>query len=139
MDKDFDKGQESVFSNKVRAGKRRTYFFDVRKTKSEDFYITLTESTRRFNGDGYNRHKIFLYKEDFNRFLEGLNDAVNHVKTELMPDYDYEQFDRRQEEWEKAQELAKAEEAQASIETSDTTPTEDTSGDLIESDEDMDW
>lgn len=139
MDKDFDKGQESVFSNKVRAGKRRTYFFDVRKTKSEDFYITLTESTRRFNGDGYNRHKIFLYKEDFNRFLEGLNDAVNHVKTELMPDYDYEQFDRRQEEWEKAQELAKAEEAQASIESSDTTPTEDTSGDVIESDEDMDW
>ena len=56
-----------------------------------------------------------------------------------MPDYDYEQFDRRQEEWEKAQELAKAEEAQASIESSDTTPTEDTSGDVIESDEDMDW
>ena len=91
---------ESVYSNKVRAGKRRTYFFDVRKTKGEDFYITITESTKRFNGDGYDRHKIFLYKEDFNRFVESMNDAVNHVKTELMPDYDYEEYERRQKEWE---------------------------------------
>ena len=56
---------ESVFSQKVRAGKRRTYFFDVRKTKGDDYYITLTESTKKFNGNGYERHKIFLYKEDF--------------------------------------------------------------------------
>ena len=91
---------ESVFSKKVRAGKRRTYFFDVRQTKGEDYYLTLTESTRRFNGDGYERHKIFLYKEDFNRFLDGLNEAVNHVKTELMPDYDYDEYTRRHEEWE---------------------------------------
>jgi len=56
---------ESVFSKKVRAGKRRTYFFDVRQTKGEDYYLTLTESTRKFNSDGYERHKIFLYKEDF--------------------------------------------------------------------------
>jgi len=92
---------ESVYTSKVRAGKRRTYFFDVRKTKGEDFYITLTESTRKFNGQGYERHKIFLYKEDFNRFQNGLSDAINHVKTELMPDFDYEQYERRQEEWEK--------------------------------------
>ena len=91
---------ESVYSTKVRAGKRRTYFFDVRKTKGDDFYITLTESTKRFDGDGYERHKIFLYKEDFNRFLTSLGDAINHVKTELMPDYDYDEFTRRQEEWE---------------------------------------
>jgi len=91
---------ESVYSTKVRAGKRRTYFFDVRKTKGEDFYITLTESTKRFDSDGYERHKIFLYKEDFNRFLTSLGDAINHVKTELMPDYDYDEFTRRQEEWE---------------------------------------
>ena len=91
---------ESVYSTKVRAGKRRTYFFDVRKTKGDDFYITLTESTKRFDNDGYERHKIFLYKEDFNRFLTSLGDAVNHVKTELMPDYDYDEFTRRQEEWE---------------------------------------
>lgn len=92
---------ESVYTSKVRAGKRRTYFFDVRKTKGEDYYITLTESTRKFQGEGYERHKIFLYKEDFNRFQNGLGDAINHVKQELMPDYDYEEYERRQVEWEK--------------------------------------
>ena len=101
MDNEDKKKFESVYSSKVRAGRRRTYFFDVKKTKGEDFYITLTESTKRFDGDGYDRHKIFLYKEDFNRFVTGLQDTVNHVKTELMPDYDYEQFERRQAEWEK--------------------------------------
>lgn len=144
MDKDFDKGQESVYSNKVRAGRRRTYFFDVRQTKGEDYYITLTESTRRFNGDGYSRHKIFLYKEDFNRFVDGLQDAIGHVKNELMPDYDYEQFDRRQEEWEKEKQLqasqAEAEPTEPSAEVaSDTTPDTEESVDIIESDEDMDW
>ena len=96
-----DKGRfESVYSKRVRAGKRRTYFFDVRKTRGDDFYLTLTESTRRFDGDGYERHKIFLYKEDFNRFLSSLEEAINHVKTDLMPDYDYDEFTRRQEEYE---------------------------------------
>lgn len=90
---------ESVYSRKVRAGKRRTYFFDVRKTKGDDFYLTLTESTRKFNGDGYERHKLFLYKEDFNRFLDSLEDVINHVKTELMPDYDYDEYTRRHEEY----------------------------------------
>jgi len=83
---------ESVYSKKVRAGKRRTYFFDVRKTKGDDYYLTLTESTKKIPGDGYERHKIFLYK--------ALEDAVNHVKTELLPDYDYDEYTRRQEEWE---------------------------------------
>lgn len=97
----FDKeSEESVFSKKVRAGKRRTYFFDVRKTRGEDYFITITESTRREDGFGYKRHKIFLYKEDFNRFAASLSEVVNHVKTELMPDFDYEEFDRRQAEWE---------------------------------------
>ena len=96
----MEKKFESVYSTKVRAGKRRTYFFDVRKTKGDDFYITLTESTKKFNGDGYDRHKIFLYKEDFNRFMASLEEVVNHVKTELMPDFDYDEFTRRQEEWE---------------------------------------
>lgn len=83
----------------MNAGKRRTYFFDVRQTKGDDFYLTLTESTRRHDGDGYERHKIFLYKEDFNRFLGNLEEAIQHIKTELMPDYDYEEFDRIHEEW----------------------------------------
>ncbi|MEY2949573.1 MAG: DUF3276 family protein [Saprospiraceae bacterium] len=101
MDNDRNSGKfESVFSKKVRAGKRRTYFFDVRKTKGEDYYLTLTESTRKFNDEGYERHKIFLYKEDFNRFLEGLNEAIDVVKKDLMPDYDYDEFTRRNEEYE---------------------------------------
>lgn len=90
---------ESVYSKKVRAGKRRTYFFDVRRTKGEDYYLTLTESSRRMDG-GYERHKIFLYKEDFNRFIESLEETINHIKTELMPQYDYDEFTRRQEEYE---------------------------------------
>lgn len=94
----------SVYSKKVRAGKRRTYFFDVRRTKGDDFYLTLTESTKKFNGDGYERHKIFLYKEDFNRFLLGLEDVINYVKNDLMPDYDYDEFTRRHDEYEEGEE-----------------------------------
>ncbi len=91
---------ESVYSKKIRAGKRRTYFFDIRRTKGDDYYLTLTESTKKFNGDGYERHKIFLYKEDFNRFLDGLEEVINHVKEELMPDYDYDEYTRRHQEYE---------------------------------------
>lgn len=105
MENDRTQNQmDSVYSNKIKAGKRRTYFFDVRKTKGDDFYITLTESTKRFNGNGYERHKIFLYKEDFNRFISGLEEVINKVKTEYMPEYDYDEFMRRQEEWEARQE-----------------------------------
>lgn len=100
MENESNKRADSVFSNKVRAGKRRTYFFDVRQTKGNDYYITLTESTRRYNGDGYERHKLFLYKEDFNRFIDSLQETIDYVKTELLPDYDYDEFTRRQEEWE---------------------------------------
>lgn len=113
---------ESVYSNKVRAGKRRTYFFDVRKTKKEDFYITITESTRRFDGNGYERHKIFLYKEDFNRFEGALSEVISHVKTELMPDFDYDYYAKRQEEWEAQQALEKAQANTEGAETS-TEPT----------------
>ena len=98
MDKDYNKF-ESVHTSKVKAGKRRTYFFDVKKTKSNDYYITITESTKKFENGGVERHKIFIYKEDFNRFVKSLNEAVDLVKNELMPDFDYEQFERRQDEW----------------------------------------
>lgn len=87
-----DKKMESVYSVRVKAGKRRTYFFDVRETRGSDFYVTITESRKRFDTDGYERHKIFLYKEDFNKFLRGLNDTIDHVKTELMPDFDFDAF-----------------------------------------------
>ena len=87
-----DKKMESVYSQRIRAGKRRTYFFDVRETRGNDFYLTITESRKRFDSDGYERHKIFLYKEDFNKFIKGLGEAVDYVKTELMPDFDFDAF-----------------------------------------------
>lgn len=87
-----DKKMESVYSQRIRAGKRRTYFFDVRETRGNDYYLTITESRKKFDSDGYERHKIFLYKEDFNKFLKGLEEAVNYVKTELMPDFDFDAF-----------------------------------------------
>ncbi len=104
---DFDKNKrfESVYSNKVRAGRRRTYFFDVRKTKGSDYYLTITESKKRFEGDGYERHKVFLYKEDFNRFVDGLMQTIDHVKTELMPEYDYDEYTRRHQQYEEENRL----------------------------------
>jgi hypothetical protein len=95
VENDGSHRNSSVYSNKVKAGRKRTYFFDVMKTRGDDYYLTLTESTRRGDGNGYIRHQIFLYKEDFNRFVEGLQDVVNHVKTELLPDFDYDQFAHR--------------------------------------------
>src|ERR1035437_9243684 len=83
---------ESVYSARVRAGKRRTYFFDIRETRGNDFYLTITESRKKFNEDGYDRHKIFLYKEDFNKFIKALTESVDYVKTELMPDFDFDAF-----------------------------------------------
>ncbi|HMU10704.1 MAG TPA: DUF3276 family protein [Ferruginibacter sp.] len=87
-----EKKQDSVYSKRIRAGKRRTYFFDVRETRGNDYYLTITESRKRFDSDGYDRHKIFLYKEDFNKFIKGLGEAVDYVKTELMPDFDFDAF-----------------------------------------------
>lgn len=130
--------RETEYSNKVRAGKRRTYFFDVRRTKGDDFYLTLTESTKRFNDDGYERHKLFLYKEDFNRFIAGLEDAINYVKTELMPDYDYDEFTRRHEEFETQRAL----ENQAEEKDAEALPADDLTIPAsleIENEEDMSW
>ena len=94
-----DNGKIEIYSQRVRAGKR-TYFFDVKSTRSNDFYLTITESKRRYKDDGYyyEKHKIFLYKEDFNKFVEALNETVEHVKTELLPDVDFTQFDNKDEE-----------------------------------------
>ena len=77
---EFDnKEREEVFSKKVRAGKR-TYFFDVKATRSGDFYLTLTESKKRLEDGVFVKHKIFLYKEDFEKFAEGLNETVDYIK-----------------------------------------------------------
>jgi len=119
---------DSVYSQKVKAGKRRTYFFDVRRTKGDDYYVTLTESTRRFNGDGYERHKIFLYKEDFNRFLDKLQDTINHVKSDLLPDYDFDEYTRKHEEWE----------ARRAAEENGTSVDEEQKNE-VQSEDDMSW
>ena len=87
---DFEKAdKEDIFSKVIRAGKR-TYFFDVKSTRNSDFYLTITESKKRMGKDGkmyYEKHKIFLYKEDFEKFLEGLNEVVDYIKTnqEVIP------------------------------------------------------
>ena len=126
---------ESVYSKKVRAGKRRTYFFDVRQTKGNDYYLTLTESTRKFNGEGYERHKIFLYKEDFNRFIASLEDAINYVKEELMPDYDYDEYTRRHEEYDAEYEAEQQNNNGENLEAAAPVVAED----AIDTEEDMTW
>lgn len=76
--------REEIFSKSVRAGKR-TYFFDVKSTRGNDFYLTVTESKKRFEQDGtfkYEKHKLFLYKEDFDKFIEGLNEAIQFIKSQ---------------------------------------------------------
>ncbi|HNE93564.1 MAG TPA: DUF3276 family protein [Chitinophagaceae bacterium] len=87
-----EKKNDSVYSKRIRAGKRRTYFFDVRATRGNDYFLTITESRKRFDDNGYDRHKIFLYKEDFNKFIKALGEAVDYVKTDLMPDFDFDAF-----------------------------------------------
>ena len=77
-----DNGKGEIFSKPVRAGKR-TYFFDVKSTKGNDYYLTITESKKRMGEDGkffYEKHKLFLYKEDFDKFADGLTEVVAYIK-----------------------------------------------------------
>lgn len=91
---DFEKrDNQEIYSKKIRAGKR-TYFFDVKSTKANDYFITITESKKKFEDGTFIKHKIFLYKEDFNKFTEALVDTVDYVKTELMPEYNFDEFTR---------------------------------------------
>ena len=83
-----ERSGEDVFSKPVRAGKR-TYFFDVKATKGNDYYLTITESKRRMDSNGnfaYDKHKIFLYKEDFEKFTEGLEEVLEYIKTKCLKD-----------------------------------------------------
>ena len=114
---------ESVYSTRVRAGKRRTYFFDIRATRANDYFLTITESRKRFDNNGYDRHKVFIYKEDFNKFIKAINEAIDFVKTELMPDFDFDAFNH--------DEAYNPEEANASdarvtpLESNDTAPVQE--------------
>lgn len=91
-----DRNSEDVYSKPVRAGKR-TYFFDVKTTKgNNDYYLTITESKRRQEVDGsfsFDKHKIFLYKEDFDKFQEGLSEVLAYMKENLLPDVPEHSYD----------------------------------------------
>lgn len=97
MSEDLEKNDRGdLFSKSVRAGKR-TYFFDVKSTRGNDYYLTITESKKRFGTDGkfsYEKHKIFLYKEDFDKFMEGLNEAVSHIRENAPEVESYESRER---------------------------------------------
>jgi hypothetical protein len=87
--------REEIFAKSVRAGKR-TYFFDVKSTRANDYYLTITESKRRFGDDGtpvYEKHKIFLYREDFEKFMEGFNECTGKISQLVAenPPIPYEQ------------------------------------------------
>ena len=88
-----------IYSQRIRAGKR-TYFFDVKATRSNDYYLTITESKRKFKDDAYSyeKHKIFLYKEDFAKFVEALQSTIDHVKTELLTDDILAEMERQTQE-----------------------------------------
>ncbi|MCS6821034.1 MAG: PUR family DNA/RNA-binding protein [Microscillaceae bacterium] len=91
--------RNAVFSRRLKAG-RRTYFFDVKSTRSKDYYIALTESTKKYRSDGtygYEKHKIFLYREDFDRFTEVLQEAIEFVKSDLTPNIDLERLESSEE------------------------------------------
>jgi hypothetical protein len=95
--------QEKIFSKRIRAGKR-TYFFDVRATRSNDYYLTVTES-RRYQKDGdfvYEKSKLFIYKEDFDKVAEALQETIDHIKNELMSHVDFAQFNVPEENPDKA-------------------------------------
>ena len=80
--------RDEVFSRRVPAGKR-TYFFDVKSTRSgEDFFVTITES-KRVDDDRYEKHKVFLYKEDFGKFMTAMHEVVDYIKCECLPEYDF--------------------------------------------------
>jgi hypothetical protein len=80
--------RDEVYSRRVPAGKR-TYFFDVKTTRSgEDFFLTITES-KRLDDDRYDKHKIFLYKEDFGKFVSAMLEVVGFVQEECLPDYEF--------------------------------------------------
>lgn len=84
----YERSGEDVYSKPVRAGKR-TYFFDVKATKGNDYYLTITESKRKVEANGhfaYDKHKIFLYKEDFEKFVDGLQETIDYIRKNCLKD-----------------------------------------------------
>jgi len=93
-----DKKYIPVYENKVRAGKKRTYFFDIKETRNSGYSLVITESRKRFDDRGFDRTSIYVYQEDINKFTKGLVEAVDYIKTELMPDYDFDRYNNDYED-----------------------------------------
>jgi hypothetical protein len=126
-----EKKMDSVYSKRIRAGKRRTYFFDVRATRGNDYFLTITESRKRFDNNGYDRHKIFLYKEDFNKFIKALAEAVDYVKTDLMPDFDFDAFNHEYPEGEEGGEYEQESTPVAQVVAAEVEPVVETAPETI--------
>ena len=97
-DKNKSKRHDQLHSIRVTAGRSKTYFFDLHKNRENGLYLIINESTRRQNGDGYERHKIFVYKEDLLRFKEGIDGIVNHIIANGLEDLNAAQPPRKQAE-----------------------------------------
>lgn len=101
MEEKYERNE--IFGKRVKAGKR-TYFFDLKSTRADDYYLTITESKKKFAQDGsfvFEKHKIFLYKEDFEKFMEAMQEAYDKVK-ELLPDYDFSRPSQQGEDEERS-------------------------------------
>ena len=92
------KENNEIYSNRVKAG-TRTYFFDVKATRANDYYLKITESRKRFKEDGhfYEKHKIFLYKEDFNKFMEALKGTAEHIRKKQISAYEFGQSENKED------------------------------------------
>lgn len=95
--KNYDREIPILYSKKVSAGTKRTYFFDIKETQASGPHIVITESRKRPDGSGFERSSIFIFKEDLNKFMKGINDTAKFVKTELLANYDFSQFDFEEE------------------------------------------
>lgn len=88
----------TAYSQKVRAGKKRTYFFDIKEARNNTYSLIITESRKRFDDRGFDRSSIYVYQEDINKFAKGLAEAVDYIKTELLPNYDFDEFNNDYQE-----------------------------------------
>ena len=100
-----DKRIAPAYSQKVRAGKKRTYFFDIKETRNNTYSLIITESRKRFDDRGFDRTSIYVYQEDINKFVKGLEEAVVYIKTELLPNYDFDEYSNDYEEHENSQQV----------------------------------
>ena len=101
--RDHDDFGEQIYTKAVRAGKR-TYFFDVKATRANDYFITITESRKKINPDGsasFSRHQVYLYKEDFGKFMEGISEMIDYIKEHKPEFFEQQQNSSIDEEFEK--------------------------------------